>query len=97
MAFYSNRDNFRYNGITYANGQPIPDFGVGKYDDLLLDRGDVGSDGLGNDNIEVKIANQKKRRAEMWSNYDSMVQDEENFTLDYDKYDGDREVEAKLG
>lgn len=96
MAFFSNRDRFVYNKKVYQAGQEIPDFGVGKYDDILLDRGDVGSDGMGT-GIEDKIANQKKRRAEMWANYDSMIKEEENFSLDYAKYDGDREVESKFG
>jgi hypothetical protein len=96
VAYFCNLQNFRYNGNTYQPGQVIPDFGVGKYDDILLDRGDVGSDGQGT-GIEDKIANQKLRRAEMWTNYDSMLREEENFDADYAKYDGDKEVESRAG
>lgn len=95
MAYLSNKADFRYNGKTYQIGQEIPDYGVGKYDDILLDRGDVVTDGSGT-GIEDRIAKQKQRRAEMWINYDSMVRDEENFTLDYEKYDGDKEVENRV-
>ncbi len=95
MAYFSNRANFRYNGQTYQSGQLIPDFGIGKYDDLLIDRGDVGTDGEGT-GIEDRLAKQKLKRAEMWADYDSMMREEENFSLDYDKYDGDREVESRV-
>ena len=96
MVYFSGKNNFHYNKTTYYEGQPIADFGSGKYDDILLDRGDVVSDGSGT-GVEDKIAHQKARRSEMWTNYDGMLKEEENFTLDYAKYDGDREVENRIG
>lgn len=96
MAYYSNVDKLVYNGRTYRRNEKIENFGVGRYDDILLDRGDVGSDGEGT-GIEDKIAKQKERRAAQWANYDSMVREEEQFQMDYDKYNGDREVESRVG
>lgn len=86
----SNKD-MKYNGNIYHHGQAIPDFGVGKYDDLLLQARTVGSTGEGNGN-EDKIANQKEARTSFWKAFDSEQRDEDNFLSDVKKYQAEKDL-----
>jgi hypothetical protein len=54
---------------------PIPDFGIGKYDDILLREEAVVSDGQGT-GVEDRIANLKKWREDHMTNMDDEIERE---------------------
>lgn len=94
MAYFVNmklQKGFGYNGTFYEPGDEIPDFGTGKYDDLLLNRGDVESNGEGN-GMEDRIAHQKEIRDHWWTNYDSEVREENEFFKDVKKYSAEKDL-----
>lgn len=91
MAYFNSSEKpMNYNGVIYKPGDEIPDFGVGKYDDLLLASKKVESNGEGNGN-EGKISHQKERRAEMWARHESMQREEAGDLADFSKYQVDRD------
>lgn len=84
---------FEYNKKKYQAGQPISDFGVGKYDDILLETGQVVSDGKGT-GVEDKISNLKKWRKDNQVDIDTEAAEEQRFMADARRFEA--EVSAKL-
>lgn len=82
---------FAYNGKQYQAGMTIPDFGVGKYDDILLESGQVVSDGVGT-GVEDKIANLSKWRKDHMTDLDAEQETERKFMADARRYEAARDL-----
>ena len=93
MAYFANRE-FQYNGRMYRPDEVIPDFGIGKYDDILLSSGQVGTDGQGT-GMEDRIANQRIMRQDTMISQQEMKDDDSAYKADFAKYRGDLEIEAR--
>jgi len=91
MAYFATAP-IQYNGKKYMEGQEIPDFGVGKYDDILLESHQVESNGEGNGN-EDRIANQKARREIEKRKLDSEEREEREFLKDVAKYQAEKDLD----
>ena len=89
MSYFANKP-IQYAGVKYMPGQEIKNFGSGMYDDILLENGTIGTDGVGT-GIEDRIANQKERRKATYINHESERRDEEAWNSDYDKFGGANE------
>lgn len=92
MAYFANQ-KLTYNGVTYGNGDQIKDFGIGKYDDLLLESKMIGSDGMGT-GVEDKIVHQKTRRNSQWKTIERSMNEEESFLADVKKYSAEKDLKT---
>lgn len=93
MSYYCNTEyGFSYNGKKYSKGQKIEDFGIGRFDDILLNSKQVISDGSGT-GVEDRIANLARWRKENMKDSDPerMREEELNWQSDFDKYKGENE------
>lgn len=92
MAYFANK-RLNYAGVIYEPGQQITTFGTGKYDDILLENGMVGSDGNGT-GIEDRIAHQKEIRQSQWKTHESEMREEEAFLADVKKYQAEKDLKV---
>lgn len=93
MAYFCNKEFMDYNGVRYQKGQQIPDFGTGRYDDVLLESSLVVSDGTGT-GVEDKIAHQKEIRERHWKTHESEMREEEAFLADVKKYQAEKDLKV---